>query len=272
LLTKSESKKKYIKPWPKSLEGLIHFPDPYDRFLFDLVRSILDESQKSTLLEIGFGSGRYLRYSSKRVSVAVGVEISAELARVVKKRSRSAPIAYVVADAEHLPFREESFELTLSTETIEHLPNPEAGLKEINRILKPNEEAILSVPCFGDMSPVWATLQDLGFNPVKIGKCIAKFFGITQEEIEDSALEHSHKTQVQWKTMAEAAGFKVIARSVMIFPIFVWGNPKRRLYKMNWVKKSTRLLDATIGRRFPFNFFGHGLLLICKKVVHECDL
>jgi len=262
----NEIKRMYIKPWPRSLEGLEHFADPYDSFLFNIIRSILKKNKTLTFIEVGFGSGRYLRYFSKRVPFVVGVEISARLAKIVKEHSSLSNIDYVVADAEHLPFRKESFELALTTETIEHLPNPEAALNEINQILKPNGEAILSVPCLGDMSPLWATLQNLALNPVKIGKYIGKFFGISPKEIEKSELEHSHKTQVQWKAIAKAAGFRVTVRGVMIFPIYVWGNPKRRLFKIWWVEKLTRLLDATIGRRFPFNFFGHGLLLIGQKV------
>lgn len=265
LVAESEIKKMYITPWPRSVEGLIHFADPYDSFLFDLIRGILDKSRISTVVEVGFGSGRYLRYSSDRVPFVVGVEISAELAKMVKEHSGIGNIAYVVADAEHLPFRKESFELTLSTETVEHLPNPRVALKEMNRILKPDGQAIISVPCFGDMSPLWATFQNLGVDPVKIGKYVAKFFGVAPDEIEKSACEHSHKSQFQWKALANAAGFRVNARAVMIFPIYVWGVPKRKLFRMKLAKELTRLLDATIGRRFPFNFFGHGLLLLCRK-------
>jgi ubiquinone/menaquinone biosynthesis C-methylase UbiE len=46
--------------------------------------------------------------------------------------------ADVIADAEHLPFKDEAFTETMSTVVLEHSPNPLSFLMEQNRILKQN--------------------------------------------------------------------------------------------------------------------------------------
>ncbi|MBL7206651.1 MAG: class I SAM-dependent methyltransferase [Candidatus Aenigmarchaeota archaeon] len=54
----------------------------------------------------------------------------------------------IIADARHLPFKQDSFELILFTDVIEHLPEDEEdnALKEIHRTLRSNGRVILSTP------------------------------------------------------------------------------------------------------------------------------
>jgi SAM-dependent methyltransferase len=46
----------------------------------------------------------------------------------------------------HLTFGDHSFDYVLNFDVLEHIPNPEAGLGEIHRVLKPNGHLLLSVP------------------------------------------------------------------------------------------------------------------------------
>jgi 2-polyprenyl-3-methyl-5-hydroxy-6-metoxy-1,4-benzoquinol methylase len=54
--------------------------------------------------------------------------------------------AVAAADARALPAPEESFDLVIATEIIEHLPNPSALLAEVSRVLKPGGHLIASTP------------------------------------------------------------------------------------------------------------------------------
>ncbi len=54
--------------------------------------------------------------------------------------------AMVRCEAGHLPFGNESFDLVLCTEVLEHVPDPDKTLDEIRRTLKPSGALVLSTP------------------------------------------------------------------------------------------------------------------------------
>jgi SAM-dependent methyltransferase len=67
--------------------------------------------------------------------------------RVVPTERRVSRPGWVAADLIHdLPFRNESFDLVLMLEVIEHLPDIPHTLREIARVLKPGGTAIVTTP------------------------------------------------------------------------------------------------------------------------------
>jgi SAM-dependent methyltransferase len=59
---------------------------------------------------------------------------------------RSAPMVNVVANAERIPFRSQTFDLVLCTQMLEYATDPLLVLSEIHRVLKPGGRLLLSVP------------------------------------------------------------------------------------------------------------------------------
>ncbi len=53
----------------------------------------------------------------------------------------------VYGDAQQLPFRDQSLDTVLLLDVLEHLPNPERCFQEIARVLKPQGQLFLKVPC-----------------------------------------------------------------------------------------------------------------------------
>lgn len=56
------------------------------------------------------------------------------------------PLIHVQADVHRLPFRDETFDLVLCTEVLEHLHAPDSALREMHRVLKPRGKLILTTP------------------------------------------------------------------------------------------------------------------------------
>jgi len=59
---------------------------------------------------------------------------------------RKARNVTIVADAHHLPFRAETFNIIIAFEVCEHFLSPSQALTEMRRVLKSNGKIIISIP------------------------------------------------------------------------------------------------------------------------------
>ena len=92
------------------------------------------------VLEIGHGSGRNHRHLPAAVTGVWAVEPSAVGLRLSARRRAEMPMPAVVVggdDAQALPFPDDRFDAALSTWTLCGIPDAEAALREIARVLKP---------------------------------------------------------------------------------------------------------------------------------------
>lgn len=98
------------------------------------------------VLEVGVGTGISLPQYASNVDV-FGVDISAEMLRKARARVDKLRLANVeglaVMDAEHLEFPDASFDVVMAQYVVTAVPNPEACLDELARVLKPGGELIL---------------------------------------------------------------------------------------------------------------------------------
>lgn len=91
---------------------------------------------------MGFGGAMLLTEGARDV---VGVDTDASALEWARFRGPAAQ-ALVRADATSLPFRDESFDVITSFETIEHLNDDRAFLDEAARLLSPGGLLVLSTP------------------------------------------------------------------------------------------------------------------------------
>lgn len=98
-------------------------------------------------LDVGTGTGLLLRHM---LPASVGLDINP---RNMARASQYAPQCHLtLGDAEALPLQSNAFSTVLCTEVLEHLPNPEQAVAEIERVLAPGGVLIGSVP---GRSPIW---------------------------------------------------------------------------------------------------------------------
>lgn len=90
-------------------------------------------------LEVGIGSGRVSLPLVKETKLSiVGLDLSKEMLRLVKRKIRhsKARVDLLLGDAEHLPFRNESFNLLLCISTFHYFDSYHEPLTEFSRVLK----------------------------------------------------------------------------------------------------------------------------------------
>ena len=95
------------------------------------------------VLEIGCGAGNILAQvrTKRRFGMDLAESLLAKAARRLERHG-----ALVQGDAEHLPFRDCTWERVYCSEVLEHLPSPAAALAEMRRIVARGGVAVVSVP------------------------------------------------------------------------------------------------------------------------------
>jgi ubiquinone/menaquinone biosynthesis C-methylase UbiE len=102
------------------------------------------------VLEIACGRGGFLPVLASLGASVWGSDFSDSAVQIARKQadsSRSAEaLSLVQADAHHLPYAENSFDVIISCETIEHLLDPSAALNEMERVCRPGGWLFLTTP------------------------------------------------------------------------------------------------------------------------------
>jgi ubiquinone/menaquinone biosynthesis C-methylase UbiE len=100
------------------------------------------------VLDLGCGAGYGITMLAKQAYRAVGMDRDREGLSFAHTHSHQeeTPPFFVMADAHHLPFLAQTFDVVLSFQVIEHVRQPVQYLQAIKRILVPDGLAIFTTP------------------------------------------------------------------------------------------------------------------------------
>lgn len=231
-------------------------------------KTILDkiiQERYSTLLDIGCSSGSDLTYFSKRQRFfACGIDISLNhLKKAILNDFSNNKVNFIQAHAQELPFKDATFDLVISSEVIEHLPQPELCFCEMYRITKSNGFLVLTTP----NRYSYFTLIGKIFPSVlrkKIGRLIRGIpnqLDIYKETSHFNIQRHIHEfSPFELKRILNQAGFKVekIQGGMLAIPfIFLF-------YKFSPLYHFWFFLDKLIDL-LPFSFYLKANFLISAR-------
>ncbi len=110
----------------------------YDSRLIDLAMKKSGKEKVSLALDVGTGQGTDAILFSKRCEYVVAIDISLNALITANNLSRSEKvndnISFVQADAEHLPFQENAFDLVYCKDVLHHVSDSVQSVKEMKRV------------------------------------------------------------------------------------------------------------------------------------------
>lgn len=228
--------------WSKSAYEEIYSTDEIrhlDSF-YQWLLELLDIQPGHLLLDISCGVGALPRLAARAGLRAHGLDFS----RVALQTAhREAPdLAWVVSDAEQLPYEDASFDYVTNIGSLEHYAHPEAGAREIARILKPEGRACILLPnTFGLLGNVWTALR-------------------TGRTFDDGQPIQRYAARLEWQDLLEACGLEV-NRTVK----YERARP-RNLADARWYLTHPKdLVRLLLGPFVPLNWANY-FVYLCSKV------
>ena len=166
------------------------FASPVGSMVYDnmqaLIRRLFSAMQQPTewlnippggiALDVGCGPGTVTASLARAAGpdgLALGLDLSqAMLARAV--RAEAGPqIAFLRADAQKLPLRDETVDAVVSIAVLQLVPDPAAALAEMARVLRAGGRLAVMVPTAGRAARIWRMLPSIGahlFGEDEIGE------------------------------------------------------------------------------------------------------
>ncbi len=109
---------------------------------------IFAEQRELDVLDVGCGGGQAVLQLNKRYPPLrlTGIDLSEALIKQAQQRAqrRGSPVQFEVANAQALPFPDDSFDVVYSFGSVKHWPDPLQGIAECWRVLKGGGELLLT--------------------------------------------------------------------------------------------------------------------------------
>jgi len=110
---------------------------------------ILNLKNDDKYLEIGFGSGLFVKKYASHVSHIAGLDCSEDMVKLASSINRdlieSGKAEFIQGDVSNLPWKDNEFSVVVGIETFFFWSEPETSLKEIFRVLAPEGRLVLEM-------------------------------------------------------------------------------------------------------------------------------
>lgn len=219
------------------------FPPGIDQQAAGLMAATAGVTRRSAILEIGVGTGRLALPLAQRSGPYYGVDLSAEMLKELLSKQPSYPsgdIRLVQADVMALPLATNSIDFSVLVNILHLIPDPDAAVRELQRVLKPAGAAICGwdrrkEPTLQALIDAWenATGELMRFDSVDTGpETLTRSGWLLKDQV---VLEYRSETTADQKANAFR---ERIYSSMWRLPDNVW-------------QTGVQAVEATLARHFP---------------------
>jgi ubiquinone/menaquinone biosynthesis C-methylase UbiE len=159
----------YRTPDPLSARAAIYsWQHPKVDLLGTTIAAMADLPAQALVVDVGCGPGRYLRQlrATRPELSCLGLDISAGMLGAVG----DAQVWRAVGSADALPLRRDAADAALAMHMLYHLPDPQAGLAELRRVVRPGGWLVASTND-DRVDGLWQLFTDAGLRraPISAG-------------------------------------------------------------------------------------------------------
>lgn len=134
-----------------------------------LVRQHLDPLEGKRIIEIGCGRGGFSVWLARQGAAEV-VAIDFSPAAVAKgaafgRETGLANLRFEVGDIQAIAHPDAAFDVAVSCETVEHVPDPRRAVRELARVLRPGGRLFLSTPNYFGLMGLYRVYRRLTGRP-----------------------------------------------------------------------------------------------------------
>jgi 2-polyprenyl-3-methyl-5-hydroxy-6-metoxy-1,4-benzoquinol methylase len=142
--TELEKKKMYFyESFADEFDSKMNMYDTNKRLQVFYSELLTEDISGKKLLDAGCGTGWFSKIAVDRGAHVTSMDLGENLLTQVKMKCNS---IRVIGSILEMPFEDDSFDLVVSSEVIEHTPEPFKALEELHRVLKPGGVLVISTP------------------------------------------------------------------------------------------------------------------------------
>ncbi len=211
------------------------------------------------VIDIGAGQGRHSYELLRRGAEVIAFDQSAQDMADVAEMFGALTVAgevpehavgrTEVGDALRLPYEDESFDVVLMSEILEHIPDDEAAIAEMVRILRPGGLAAVTVPRYWPEKICWALsdeYHEVEGGHVRIYRASELADKLTAAGLEVTGSDHAHALHAPYWWLKCAVGVENDANPLVrgYHKMLVWD-----MMSKPWVTRvGEQVLNPLVGK------------------------
>jgi 2-polyprenyl-3-methyl-5-hydroxy-6-metoxy-1,4-benzoquinol methylase len=124
----------------------LDFPNEINEYHQNVYRFLLQFASGKDVLDVGCGTGYGAAILAATAKSVTAIDYSHLAVRYARLHQSASNLSFSVMKADALRFPDQSFDLVMSCEVFEHLPDQDAHLAEVARVMKRNALCFIATP------------------------------------------------------------------------------------------------------------------------------
>ena len=131
------------------------------RIRANVIKKLINQYKPKNVLEVGCGTGIFLDHFHESFERAVGIDNCKPMLEFAEKHHKRNNIRYIFSIDNHLPFKDNQFDMVLSMGVIEYVENQKKHIEECMRVIRKGGVLFLTTPT-KSMTGIYGAVRKIG--------------------------------------------------------------------------------------------------------------
>lgn len=216
-------------------DGGIDLSDSYYLWLLEKI----DPIPGKVLIDVSCGRGKLAAFARAKGLTVIGLDFSLNAIKVAQQTDSE--LNLIISDGEQIALKAQSADYVTHIGNLEHYQNPDSGVQEVARLLKPDGIAVILLPN--------------GFSIAGNVQHVRR----SGEVFDDGQPIQRYNTRQGWQDLLEANGLNVF-KTIRYEHFF----PQTKHDWLSHLKRPSRLLRWAVAWAIPFNL-SNCFVYFCRR-------